>query len=148
MSGRVEAIWVKRAARDSMDPVEEVALVAGKGIDGDASFGRTRRQVIVIEKETFERIRDSLPDAEPGMRRANFMLSGVSLANTRDLVLTLGGVRVRIGGEAKPCERMDQQCEGLTSALRSAWGGGVHGVVLDDGLVRVGDTASLASSYV
>lgn len=143
MPGRVEAIWVKRATRGVLDPAHEVSLVAGKGVDGDASFGRSWRQVTVIEKEVFERVRDSLPEAEPRMRRANFMVSGLSLVNTRGQVLTLGGVRVRIGGETKPCERMDEQCDGLTAALASEWGGGVHGVVLDDGPVRVGDDAWL-----
>ncbi len=145
MTGRVEAIWVKRAKRGVMDSADEVSLVSGKGIDGDASFGRSWRQVTVIEKEVFDRIRGSLPDAEPRMRRANFMVSGLSLARTRGQVLTLGGVRVRIGGETKPCERMDEQCDGLRAALGPDWGGGVHAVVLDDGPVRVGDHASLAT---
>jgi hypothetical protein len=46
-------------------------------------------------------------------------------------------------GETTPCERMDEQCEGLRAALSTGWGGGAHGVVLDDGLVRVGDSAEL-----
>jgi MOSC domain-containing protein YiiM len=146
MLGRVESIWVKRAARGVMDPADEVSLVTDKGIDGDASFGRSRRQVTVIEKEVFERVRASLPEAEPIMRRANFMVSGLSLANSRGRVLTLGGVRVRIGGETRPCERMDEQCPGLTAALGPDWGGGVHAVVLDDGAVRIGDPVSLGEA--
>ena len=143
MAGRVEAIWVKRASRGPMDAAVEVDLVAGKGIQSDASFGRSSRQVTVIEKEVFDRIRDSLPDVEPVMRRANLMVSGVPLANTRNQVLRVGGVGILLRGETRPCERMDEQCPGLRVALASDWGGGVHGVVLDDGLVRVGDAAEL-----
>jgi MOSC domain-containing protein YiiM len=126
-----------------MDGVDEADFVAGKGIFRDASFGRSRRQVTVIEKEVFDRIRRYLPEAEPRMRRANVMVSGVRLAESRHRVLRLGGVRIRLGGETTPCERMDEQCEGLRIALAPNWGGGAHGVVLDDGVVRVGDEAVL-----
>jgi MOSC domain-containing protein YiiM len=141
--GRVEAIWVKRSFGGVMDPADEVDLVAGKGIVHDASFGRSGRQVTVIEREVFDRVKRSLPDAQPAMRRANIMVSGVRLADSRNRVLRVGGVRLRLRGETKPCERMDEQCEGLRAALASDWGGGAHGVVLDDGLVRVGDEATL-----
>jgi MOSC domain-containing protein YiiM len=143
MAGRVEAIWLKRAVRGPMDPTREVGLVGGKGIDGDANIGRSKRQVTIIERETFDEVRKSLPGAEPSMRRANFMVSGVRLAGTRGHVLTLGGVRVHIWGETRPCERMDAQCPGLTAALEPEWRGGVYGVVLDDGPVRVGDAVTL-----
>ncbi len=145
MHGRVEAIWVKRSFGGVMDATVEVSLVAGKGIDRDASFGRTHRQVTVIEKEVFDRIRHSLPDADPAMRRANIMVSGVRLADSRNRVLTLGGVRILLRGETRPCERMDEQCPGLREALTVDAGGGAHGVVLDDGRVRVGDAAELSA---
>jgi MOSC domain-containing protein YiiM len=148
MAGNVEAIWIKRSFGGVMDPAAEVDLVAGRGIVRDASYGRSQRQVTIIEKEVFDRIRYSLPGAEPAMRRANVMVSGVRLAETRNRVLTLGTVRVLLGGETRPCERMDEQCQGLRDALASGWGGGAHGVVLDDGVVRVGDAAHLDSANV
>ena len=148
MAGKVEAIWRKRAVRGPMDPATEVSLVAGKGIEGDANFGRSRRQVTIIEREVFDEVRQSLPDAEPAMRRANFMVSGVRLEGSRDHVLTLGAVRVHIQGETQPCERMDAQCPGLTAALEPGWRGGAYGVVLDDDVVRVGDGVTLARAAV
>lgn len=141
--GRVERLWIKRARRGPMDAVADARLVGGKGIDTDANFGRGRRQVTVIEREVFERIRGELPDADPAMRRANVMVSGVPLAHTRDRVLRIGGVRLHIRGETRPCERMDAQCPGLTAALDPDWAGGVYAVVLDDGEIRVGDPVSL-----
>jgi MOSC domain-containing protein YiiM len=143
MAGRVEAIWVKRSVRGVMDPANEVDMVAGKGVARDASFGRSRRQVTLIEKEVFDRVRLALPAAEPVMRRANILLSGVRLAESRGRVLRVGGSRILIHGETRPCERMDEQCEGLRASLSPGWGGGAYGVVLDDGLVRIGDTAEL-----
>ena len=142
--GRVAAIWIKRSFGGVMDEAIEADFVAGRGIVRDASFGRAHRQVTVIEKEVFDRVRRSLPDCEPSMRRANVMVSGVSLARSKNRVLTLGGVRILLRGETTPCERMDELCPGLREALRPEWGGGEHGVVLDDGLVRVGDAAMLS----
>lgn len=142
-AGRVEALWIKRAKRGPMDQVERFDLVAGKGIDSDANFGQGRRQVTVIEREVFDRIRDTLPDADPGMRRANVMVSGVRLKSSRDRILRVGGVRLHIRGETRPCERMDAQCPGLTGALDPDWNGGVYAVVLDDGPLAVGDAVEL-----
>ena len=143
MSGKVEALWMKRAHRGPMDPVDAVTLVEGKGIADDANFGRSKRQVTVIEKEVFDRIQDELPDVKPYMRRANVMVSGLTLEGTRDRILTLGGVRLRIHGETRPCERMDAQVQGLTAALDPNWNGGIYGVVLGDGEIRVGDEATI-----
>jgi len=145
-TGRIEAIWLKRAHRGPMDPVQRARLVAGGGIADDANFGRSRRQVTVIEKEAFERIADRLPAADPAMRRANVMVSGLGLQGTRDRILSLGGVRLHVRGETRPCERMDAQCPGLTAALDPDWNGGVFGVVLDDGEIAVGDVAELGAA--
>lgn len=142
MSGRVEALWTKRARKGVMDPAERVSVVEGQGIEGDANFGATR-QVTIIEKEVFDHIRETLPDAEPYMRRANVMVSGVKLEKSRDKVLSVGGVKIKIRGETRPCDQMDAQCMGLTSALDPHWGGGAHGSVIQGGEIAVGDEASL-----
>jgi MOSC domain-containing protein YiiM len=126
-----------------MDPAEHATAVAGQGLEGDANYGRSRRQVTIIEKEVFDRIGEVLPGARPLMRRANFMVSGVQLRDTRDRVLSLGDVRVHVQGETRPCERMDEQCPGLTGALAEDWNGGVYGIVLDAGEIRVGDPVSV-----
>lgn len=142
-TGRLEAIWIKRAKRGPMDAVETATMVAEKGIAGNANQGG-KRQVTVIEKEVFERLAEDLPGSQPSMRRANLMVSGIRLAHTRGHTLTVGGVRILIQGETRPCERMDEQCPGLTSALDPEWRGGVYGVVLDAGEVRVGDPVAMA----
>ncbi len=71
------------------------------------------------------------------------MVSGTRLAGTLGHVLTLGGVRILLQGETRPCYRMDEQCPGLTAALDTEWRGGAFGIVLDSGEVRVGDAVAL-----
>jgi len=137
--GTLDAIWLKRAHRGPMDEVSEATAIAGRGLDGNVDRSR-RRQVTLIEREIWERLMREL-DAEvsPSARRANLMVSGVRLANTRGRTLRVGGVRLAIGGETTPCERMDEALSGLRAAMRPDWGGGVFAQVLDDGVITVGD---------
>jgi MOSC domain-containing protein YiiM len=144
VSGRVEALWTKRAHRGVMDAHGEVRFVAGKGIEGNTCRSSTR-QVTIIAKEQWDAMMRELDGAlDPAARRANIMVSGVVLARSRGRVLRLGGVRVRIRGETRPCERMDEALEGLRSAMDAEWRGGAFGEVLDDGPVRVGDAVEWA----
>jgi MOSC domain-containing protein YiiM len=142
-AGRLERIWIKRAKRGVMDPALRATLQANRGIEGNANRGG-RRQVTIIEAETWERLmKEMQSDIDPALRRANLMIRGVSLVDARGKILRVGGCRIEIMGETKPCERMDEALPGLRAAMRPAWGGGAFGVILDDGEIRVGDPVEL-----
>jgi len=141
MAGRIEALWLKRAHRGPMDSVQEAEFVMDQGLAG--SVGRSRRrQVTLIEREVWDRQMAALGgDIDPGSRRANVMLSGIALPDTRGRVLRIGvAVRLAIGGETTPCERMEEALPGLQEIMRHDWGGGAFAQVIAGGLVRVGDT--------
>jgi MOSC domain-containing protein YiiM len=141
--GRLEAIWIKRATRGPMDPADHASLVADRGITGNADQGG-RRQVTIIEREMWDTLMGTLDaDVDPSARRANLMVSGVHLTGSRGKVLHVGDCRIRIEGESRPCERMDEAFPGLRRAMARPWGGGGYGVVLDDGTIRVGDAVRL-----
>ena len=140
--GKIEAIWLKRAHRGPMDEVTSATAVAGQGLAGSVDRSR-RRQVTLISRERWSAIERELGvRVDPTGRRANLLVSGVDFENTRGRTLRVGGVRLAIGGETTPCERMDEAHDGLRAALRPHWGGGVFAEVLDDGLITVGDSAA------
>jgi MOSC domain-containing protein YiiM len=137
--GRLESIWIKRFKRGPMDPASSASLVAGRGIVGNANQGG-KRQVTIIAREAWDQVTGELgTEVPPQTRRANLLVSGVELVNTRGRVLRIGACRVRVCGETKPCWQMEEAHAGLQSALRPDWRGGVFADVLDDGQIAVGD---------
>ena len=140
--GRIEAIWLKRARGGPMDPVDRAELVADQGIVGNANQGGWR-QVTVISSEAWAAAEEDLGSrVDPSARRANVLVTGIDLEETRDRVLRLGACRVQVRGETRPCHQMDEACDGLRQALDPNWRGGAFGVVLDDGEVAVGDAVT------
>ncbi|HET9234824.1 MAG TPA: MOSC domain-containing protein, partial [Candidatus Eisenbacteria bacterium] len=127
MNGVLEAIWTKRAHGGPMDPAREGRLIAGQGLLGNADQGG-RRQVTLIEAEIWEALsREFGRPIDPAFRRANLLVRGVSLKETKDRVLCIGSTRIRIRGETRPCELMDQAVSGLREALSPDWRAGAYG---------------------
>jgi hypothetical protein len=138
--GKLEAIWIKRMKGGPMDPVPSAALVPGQGIAGNADQGG-ERQVTIMEQEVWEelmkQVGGSLP---PSVRRANLVTSGVRLQNSEGKMLRVGSCRIRIGGEATVCGRMDEALEGLRELMDEDWRGGAYGEVVEGGEISIGDS--------
>lgn len=131
-------IWVKRAHRGAMDATPSATLVAGRGLQGDATQGG-RRQVTILSLERWTALTAHLPGPPaPALRRANLLVNGVDLTSARGRVLRIGEARVRIYGETRPCRQMEEACPGLQAALDPAWAGGAFGEVVGSGEITLG----------
>ena len=121
-----------------MDPVESAILDAGRGLRGNANLGG-RRQVTIISRERWSELMEALgANVPPIARRANLMVSGIDLEQSRDRILRIGGP-LEVNGETRPCERMEEAHAGLEALMRDRWGGGAFAEVLEGGEIRVGD---------
>ncbi|HUR79706.1 MAG TPA: MOSC domain-containing protein [Thermoanaerobaculia bacterium] len=142
MPGEVVKIWLKRFKRGPMDPVLFAEAVPGRGLAGNANQGG-RRQVTILDEDRWREACAELgADVDPSARRANVMLRGIDLENMRGRTLRIGPMLVRIYNETRPCERMDEACQGLRKALSPRWRAGAYGEILEGGVVRVGDSAA------
>jgi MOSC domain-containing protein YiiM len=127
-----------------MDAAPAGMLEIGKGLVGSANYGG-RRQVTIISAERWAEL-EALLDASinQSARRANLLVSGIDLVETRDRILRVGACRLLIGGETRPCERMEEAFPGLQEAMRSRWGGGAWALVEQGGEIQVGDEVAWA----
>ena len=140
--GELKAIWIKRAKRGPMDPVESATLIEQKGLEGNADQGGNR-QITLIEQEIWQHLmQEAGGTLDPSERRANLMVHNIPLQGSRKRILRIGECRILIKGETKPCERMDEALEGLRERMYADWQGGAYGRVLTGGTIKVGDAVA------
>ena len=136
--GTIAAIWIKPASGAPMKPVDEADLVAGRGLKGNADQGGWRQVTIIDEKAWRDAEAELGKEFDPSHRRANVMLRGVDLENSRGKKLRLGACVIEIRGETTPCHQMGE----MRTPLKPHWRGGVFGAIVDGGTIRVGDSAT------
>lgn len=132
-------IWIKRAHRGPMDNREQARLLAHQGLVDCANQGGKRQVTILSEEAWKDAERDLGESVDPVARRANLLVRGIDLEDSRNRVLRIGSARILVHGETRPCERMEEACRGLREALSPHWRAGAYGEVLNDAVIRIGD---------
>ena len=125
-----------------MDSAVRATLVAGRGIVGNADQGG-KRQVTLMDLERWDELMDRLgAKLDTGARRANLVIDSLDLFDSRGKILRVGSARLRVWGETRPCERMEEALPALKAAMRERWGGGAYGEVIEGGEIAVGDVVA------
>jgi len=138
-TGTVRGIAYRRTDSEPMSVIEECTVLAGRGLDVE-NRPPGKREVTLLSLESWvETCRDLGAELPWHARRANFLVEGIDLAVLIGRTITIGGARVRLHGETRPCRIMDDARDGLRTALVPDFRGGVYGQVLTGGVVRVGD---------
>ena len=163
LPGLVTAVHRSGSHTFSKGAVDEITLVAGLGVDGDAHCGATvrhrsrvavdptqpnLRQVHLIAGELHDELRRQGFRAGPGDLGENVTTSGVPLLDLpTGTLLRLGSdALVALTGLRNPCVQIERHETGLLAAVLGrddaggmVWRAGVMAVVLQSGPVRCGD---------
>ncbi|MBL8513656.1 MAG: MOSC domain-containing protein [Betaproteobacteria bacterium] len=146
-AGRVEWIGLRAAPGVPMRAVASVDAIAGRGLAGDRTAERARRgnarQVTFIQSEHLAAIGALLCRAvDPPLARRNIVIAGVNLLSLKGHTFTIGGARFEMTGDCHPCTAMENALgPGGYNAMRGM--GGITAVVLESGLVAVGDALTV-----
>ena len=144
LKGSLAGIARHAAPRAAMESLSQTAISVEAGLEGDYRGGAEKRRVTVLTREGWEEACDAVGRAVPWIaRRANLLVDGLpplALASGR---LRIGAVVLEIGGETRPCERMDEACPGLLEALVPGRRAGSYCRVLVGGVVRLGDEVTV-----
>lgn len=139
MTGVVRRILVRPSARTPLREIDDVLAVEDQGLEGDHAVGG-RRQVTLLDLDRWREVCEEIGrDVDPAERRANLLIEGLPLDLHRDAELQIGEAVLRIGGETRPCELIDERTPGLSQRLRADRRGGLYGRIVRGGRVAVGD---------
>src|SRR6476646_6046176 len=134
MTPSVVALFVCKASRAPLQPMERVEAILETGLQGDRHAKRdSRRQVLLMEQETLDQL-----GLAPGQVREQVTVRGLGLERlpfgTR---IRVGGALLEVANPGQPCERMEELRAGLKETLVGRRGRFVR--VVEAGTFAVGD---------
>lgn len=116
-----------------MKVVSSVEAIADHGLRDDANAGRTKRQVLLIERDLLDEFQLPIGDV-----RENITVEGIKLAGM------LAGMRLRVGQalleatlDCAPCQFIEDKRPGLRAAMEGKRG--TLFKVIEGGEIKVGD---------
>ena len=142
--GRVAGIARREAKRAPMETLNSAEIAVDTGVANDFRGKPGNRQVSLLSLRDWQAVCQSLGREIPWtVRRSNILVDEFDLPKEAGRIIGIGDVRLRTTVEIDPCQRMDEQVDGLTAALRPDWRGGVGCEVLVGGRIMVGDIVSI-----
>ena len=137
--GKLVAIARRSESHAPMIEIPQTEITIEAGVVGDFRGKPGPRQVTVLSVDAWNATCEIVGNEIPWtVRRANLFVAGLSLANTAGSGLRIGDVVLKITVETDPCQRMEDQVDGLCEALTPQWRGGVCCQVICGGAVELG----------
>ncbi len=141
-AGKVEWIGLRGARDEPMQAVEEVAVDARSGLQGDRyrSSGPEDRQVTFVQQEHLPVVAAllGLSNIDPKCTRRNILISGINLLSFENHQFRIGDCLFLFSGPCEPCSRMNKTI-GPGGMDAMAGHGGIMARVVRPGTIRIGD---------
>ena len=131
-----------------MVSADSLQLEARKGIVEDKRyFGKSKRQVTLIEREQLHAHADALGinGIGPGQARANIETSGINLHALLGREVQIGEAVLLLYEDRTPCYKMDAVCQGMRKLMENGKQG-VLAQVMKSGVIKIGDTIQARST--
>lgn len=143
---QIKAIAIRSTSRAVMQTIENAEVTVEKGISGDFRGIAKDRQITILAESSWLKACEAVDGDLPWTtRRANLLVDGIEFsADDAGKIVTIGDVELEITQETNPCALMEQQHQGLKSALTPPWRGGACCKVLKAGTFKVGDRVEIA----
>lgn len=136
--GKVAGIAIKTSEGGPMRELAEAVVEVDGGLAGDVK-SRPDRGVTLLSAQQWRQVCAELKTELPWhTRRANLLIDAGGLGELIGRRIRIGPVLIQVKGETAPCGIMDQAHKGLRFTLENHYRGGVHGRVLEGGLIRIG----------
>ncbi|HEV3446972.1 MAG TPA: MOSC domain-containing protein [Gemmataceae bacterium] len=150
--GRLEGIYLAEMKRETLQRLEEVMAIAGRGLEGDrycrqqgtfSKAGHADREVTLIEIEALEALaHECAINLEPGQARRNLVTRGVPLNHLVGKEFQVGGVVLRGLRLCEPCGHLEGlTIKGVKDGLCHR--GGLRAQIVRGGVVKTGDAIAL-----
>lgn len=149
MKARVVGLHLHERHGEHPRAVNEVTGRVGGGIEGDSHAGRVKRAVVVVDRSTHDALGLELGDLREQITIEG--LAGVS-ALEPDTEFRIGGLTLRVTGDAAPCLHIGELCgsDDVVAFQASLVGrrGATCTVVAVDGPARIGDAVQVLPARV
>lgn len=149
MKAHVVGLHLHQRHGEHPRPVNEVTGRVGGGIEGDSHARSVKRAVVVVDRSTHDALGLQLGDLREQITIEG--LPGVSLLDP-DTELRIGGLTLRVTGDAAPCLHIGELCgsEDVVAFQASLVGrrGATCTVVAVDGPARIGDAVEVMPARV
>jgi MOSC domain-containing protein YiiM len=151
--GIVEGIYIAPARGEPTESVDQIHVVAGKGIEGDRFYlqseskdiqSKTDREITLIEIETIDAIynEDGIK-LTPDQTRRNIVTRGISLNDLVGHVFSIGEIKLLGIRLCEPCSYLASRTD--PRVLHSmAHRGGLRAKIITDGMIHINDMISIS----